>query len=237
MDYRGKSCTARDGKTKEHSKLCSQPPRIDLPWNGFYAYCWPLSGFTVQPEDLHFPTHKIVRGLIAALVVTLGILNTILDIPLIYYSSFVLLHRFATTNKTLAFRTGPHAKNSLSFAPLGLAVIEIACFFFRGCPKHWCFWAAGALLVFTSHLSTPGAGFDSPFIRSIYSLGRGTREPQTAVNQFVWTLLKSQQSLSCLSNEASGRSNPVGLIRNSGLCFSYFHILPYATGSQWLDQP
>jgi len=89
MDYRGNSCTARDGKTREHSKLCRQRPRIDLPWNGFYAFYWLLSGFIFQPEDLLFPTSKLTRSLIAAFVVTLSILNTILDIPLIYYSSLL----------------------------------------------------------------------------------------------------------------------------------------------------
>jgi len=89
MDYRGNSCTARDGKTREHSKLCRQRPRIDLPWNGFYAFYWLLSGFALQSENFHFPTRKIAWGLIAACVVTHGILNIILDIPLIYYSSLL----------------------------------------------------------------------------------------------------------------------------------------------------
>jgi STE24 endopeptidase len=72
----------------------------------------------------------------------------ILNLPLGYYSGFVLPHRFGQSNQTLKGWITDQLKGLAIGIPLGLIVLELMYLALRTAGNLWWLWAAGGLLVF-----------------------------------------------------------------------------------------
>ncbi len=161
----------RQEKAKEYARIRRRLLLIDLAWNGLYAVLWLLGGFSYQFRDSLTVYTQSQWLLIAFFAMVYGGINTILSLPLNYYSDFVLPHRFGMSNEPQSTWVGDQIKNLLISAPLGLIVIEIIYAFLRVNPDTWWLWGAGVMLVFTILLSILGPILIAPLFNKYVPLG------------------------------------------------------------------
>ena len=75
-------------------------------------------------------------------------LFTILDLPISYYTGYILPHRYKQSNQNLKGWIGDLIKNLLISALLGGLLLEIIYLVLRTAPDTWWLWTAGILLIF-----------------------------------------------------------------------------------------
>jgi STE24 endopeptidase len=97
-----------------------------------------IDGITVNPW-LSVPLFALV----------LGGIYYIIDLPLSYYSGFVLPHRFSMSNKKLRGWIMDEIKGLAVSGVIGLIVLEVIYWVLRRFPDTWWLWAAGFMLLFT----------------------------------------------------------------------------------------
>jgi STE24 endopeptidase len=86
--------------------------------------------------------------LVAAFAAVFGGIDSILSLPLSYYSGFILPHRYELSNQTIKGWIIDRIKGLLVGAPIGLLVLEVIYAILRAYPDIWWLWAVGFLLVF-----------------------------------------------------------------------------------------
>ena len=77
-----------------------------------------------------------------------GGVYAILNLPLSYYSGFVLPHRFDQSNQSFKDWVVDQLKGLAIGAPLGLIMIELIYLALRITGSSWWLWVAGGLLLF-----------------------------------------------------------------------------------------
>jgi STE24 endopeptidase len=88
-----------------------------------------------------------------------------------YYSSFVLPHRYGLSNQSFKDWIKDGLKGMLIGAPIGLIVLEVIYIFLRAFPQTWWLWVAGFLLVFNVLLSNLAPVLIMPLFNKFVPLG------------------------------------------------------------------
>lgn len=99
-----------------------------------------------------------------------GILGALMS-PLMYYSSFVLPHRYGLSNQSFKDWIKDGLKGMLIGAPIGLIVLEVIYIFLRAFPQTWWLWVAGFLLVFNVLVSNLAPVLIMPLFNKFVPLG------------------------------------------------------------------
>ena len=100
-----------------------------------------------------------------------GGLYMLFDLPLSYYSGFVLPHRFGQSNQTLRGWINDQLKGMLVSAPLGLIMLEIIYWLLRVAPQTWWLWAGAILLFFQVLLANLAPVLIMPLFNKFVPLG------------------------------------------------------------------
>lgn len=122
---------------------------VDLALGGLYALVWLLGGLSVGLRDYLLQWTDNVGLLVAGFVLIFGGIYFLLDLPLGYYSGFVLPHRYGLSTQTLSGWVVDLIKSVLLGGILGLLVIEIIYYVLRISPDLWWLWAGLILLFFS----------------------------------------------------------------------------------------
>jgi len=77
-----------------------------------------------------------------------GAVFSVLDLPLTFYSGYVLPHRYGQSNQTLSGWWGDLIKSALLSAVIGGFLLEIVYLVLRTAPDTWWLFTAGFLLLF-----------------------------------------------------------------------------------------
>jgi STE24 endopeptidase len=73
----------------------------------------------------------------------------LLDLPLSFYSGYILPHRYNQSNQNLRGWVGDQIKGLAISAPLGLLLLLIVYWLLRAAPDWWWLYAGGVMLIFT----------------------------------------------------------------------------------------
>ena len=114
--------------------------------------------------------------LVPAFVAVFGGIFFILNLPLGYYSGFVLPHRFGQSNQTLKGWITDQLKGLAVGLPLGLIVIEFMYLALRSAGDLWWLWAAAGLLVFNVLLINLAPILIMPLFNTYVPLGDEHRD-------------------------------------------------------------
>ncbi len=87
--------------------------------------------------------------LVLGFIAIFGGIAFLLDVPLEYYSGFILPHRFGQSNQSLKGWLTDQLKGMLVSVPIGLIVIELVYLALRLAGPWWWLWTAGGMLVFS----------------------------------------------------------------------------------------
>jgi STE24 endopeptidase len=119
----------------------------DIALAGVYVVIWLVSGWSIDLRNylLSLTTNEWL--VVAGFVLVFGGIYFLIDLPLSYYSGYILPHRYELSNQSLIDWIIDTFKGVLVGGVLGLIVIEIIYYVLRISPDLWWFWA-GLLLLF-----------------------------------------------------------------------------------------
>ncbi len=138
----------RQKQAKIYARIERRLMVADLVLGGIFAVAWLVFGWSqgLKSALLRLTTSEWL--LVAAYVAVFGGIYFLIDLPLSFYSGYVLPHRFGQSNQTLKGWVGDQLKGILLGALLGGIVLEVIYLVLRAYPHTWWLWAAVILLVF-----------------------------------------------------------------------------------------
>src|SRR5258707_11565250 len=135
-------------QAKEYSRIRRRLWLVDTIFSTVYFLAWIYFGWSIS---LRAALSKLTTNewlLVPLFVVVFGGIFFVLNLPLGYYSGFVLPHRFDQSNQSLKDWIVDQLKGLAIGAPLGLILLELLYLALRVTGNLWWLWAAGGLLVF-----------------------------------------------------------------------------------------
>lgn len=135
-------------KAKEYSRIRRRLMVLDLGLAAVYAVLWLAAGWSVTLRDTLYGLTDNEWLVVAGFVLVFGVLYFLIDLPLGYYSGYILPHRYELSNQSLGGWIADQAKGVLVGGILGLFVIEIVYFVLRVSPDLWWLWTGLLLLLF-----------------------------------------------------------------------------------------
>jgi STE24 endopeptidase len=109
--------------------------------------------------------------LVLLFAVIFGGIAALLELPLSYYSGFVLPHRFGQSTQDFKSWLADQLKNLLIAGPLGLIVLELVYLALRLTGGWWWLWTGAGMLVFTVLLSNLAPILIMPLFNKFVPLG------------------------------------------------------------------
>ena len=143
----------RQKQAKEYARIRRRLWLMDTIFSALYALAWLFFGWATALRDwlLNFTTNPWLQ--VPLFVAIFGGIYTLINLPLAYYSGFVLPHRFGQSNQTLKDWVIDQIKGLAIGAPIGLLLLELLYFALRATGDLWWLWAAAGMLIFSVLLS------------------------------------------------------------------------------------
>src|SRR5687768_3270443 len=166
----------RQKQAKEYARIRRRLWLVDTIFSAIYALAWLFFGWAVALRDwlMTFTTNPWL--LVALFVAIFGGIYFIINLPLSYYSGFVLPHRFGQSNQTFKDWLIDQLKGLAIGAPLGLLLLELLYLALRVTGDLWWLWAAAGMLVFTVLLSNLAPILIMPLFNKYVPLGEEHKE-------------------------------------------------------------
>ena len=120
----------------------------DLALAGVYVIIWLVSGWSIDLRNFLLSLTTNEWLVVAGFVLVFGGIYFVIDLPLSYYSGYILPHRYDLSNQSLKDWIIDTLKGVLVGGVLSLLVIEIIYFVLRISPDLWWLWAGLILLFF-----------------------------------------------------------------------------------------
>ena len=138
----------RQKQAKQYARIRRRLWLVDTAFSAVYAVAWLFLGWSISLRAwiTTFTTNEWL--MVPIYVAVFGGVYSILNLPLGYYSGFVLPHRFGQSNQSLRDWFVDQLKGLAIGAPIGLILLELLYLALRLTGDAWWLWAAGGLLLF-----------------------------------------------------------------------------------------
>src|SRR5512141_1598109 len=143
----------RQKKAKEYARIRRRLWLVDTIFSAVYALLWLFLGWGTSLRDWLGTFTSNQWLLVAVFVAIFGGIYSIINLPLGYYSGFVLPHRFGQSNQTFRDWVIDQLKGLAVGLPLGLLLLELLYLALRVSGSLWWLWATIGMLVFSVLLS------------------------------------------------------------------------------------
>ena len=143
----------RQAKAKEYAHIRHRLLVVEMGIGAVLTLVWLFSGISqaLAEQIRQVTTNDFV--VVALYILVFGAVYFVVDLPLSYYSGFVLQHRYGLSTQTLSGFVLDTLKGIAVSGVLGLLVMEVIYLLLRLSPDAWWLWTAGFLLLFTVVLS------------------------------------------------------------------------------------
>jgi STE24 endopeptidase len=163
-------------QAKQYSRIKRRLWLVDISLNAIYALAWLFFGWSISVREW-LTTITTNDWLLVALYITVfGGIFAIINLPLGYYSGFILPHRFGQSNQSFKDWVIDQLKGLAIGAPLGLLLLELLYLALRLTGDTWWLWAAGGLLLFNVILSNLAPILIMPLFNKYVPLGDEHKE-------------------------------------------------------------
>ncbi len=138
-------------QAKQYARIRRRLWLVDTIFSALYFLAWIYFGWAISLREWLTTHWSLLTNpwlLVPAFVAIFGGIFFLLNLPLGYYSGFVLPHRFGQSNQTLKDWIIDQIKGMAVGLPLGLILLELLYLTLRVTGDMWWLWAAGGLLVF-----------------------------------------------------------------------------------------
>jgi len=166
----------RQKQAKEYARIRRRLWLVDTIFSAVYALLWLSLGWATALRDWLSSFTDNPWLLVPLFVAIFGGIYSLINLPLGYYSGFVLPHRFGQSNQTLRDWIVDQLKGLAIGAPLGLILLELLYFALRATGDLWWLWAATGMLVFTVLLSNLAPVLIMPLFNKYVPLGDEHKE-------------------------------------------------------------
>ncbi|MCD4801601.1 MAG: M48 family metallopeptidase [Anaerolineales bacterium] len=138
----------RQKQAKEYAKIRRRFMLLDLVLGTVLLLAWLLLDWSVLLRDWIFIWTQNQWLVVITFGAVFGAVFSVLDLPLTFYSGYVLPHRYGQSNQTLSGWWGDLIKSALLSAVIGGFLLEIVYLVLRTAPDTWWLFTAGFLLLF-----------------------------------------------------------------------------------------
>ncbi|MGB2964661.1 MAG: M48 family metallopeptidase [Anaerolineales bacterium] len=138
----------RQEQARQYAKIRRRFMFLDLALGTALLLLWLLLGWSVHLRDwiLSWTQNQWVAVIVFGAF--FGIVFSLLNLPLSFYTGYILPHRYGQSNQTLGGWGSDLMKSAILSAVLGGFVLEIVYLVLRTAPETWWLWTAGFLLLF-----------------------------------------------------------------------------------------
>ena len=143
----------RQQKAKEYARIRRRLFVVDLALGGLYTALWLALGISAAVKGRLLPLTQNPWLLVAGYGLVFGLAYMLLELPLSYYSGFVLPHRYNQSNQTLRGWVSDQIKGALVGGAIGGLLLEGTYWLLRVAPDLWWLWAGLAYVLFAVVLS------------------------------------------------------------------------------------
>lgn len=161
----------RQKQAKQYSRISRRLMLVDLVLTGLYALAWLAFGWSAALRDALAQITASPWLLVLLYAAIFGAVYFVIDLPLSYYSGFVLPHRFGQSNQTLRGWVTDQLKGIAVGGVLGGILLEVIYAVLRAFPDTWWIWAAAILLVFSVLLANLAPVLLMPIFNKFVPLG------------------------------------------------------------------
>ena len=158
-------------QAKEYARIHRRLWLVDTLFSAIYALAWLVFGWSISTREWLSTFTSNEWLLVASYVAVFGGIYSLLNLPLSYYSGFILPHRFGQSNQSLKDWIVDQLKGLAIGAPLGLLMLELLYLALRLTGGTWWLWAAGGLLLFNVILSNLAPVLIMPLFNKFVPLG------------------------------------------------------------------
>jgi STE24 endopeptidase len=166
----------RQKQAKQYARIRRRLWLVDNVFSAVYALAWLFFGWAISLREWLATLTTNEWLLVPAFVAVFGGIYFLVNLPLGFYSGFILPHRFGQSNQTLAGWIVDLLKGLAVGAPLGLILLELLYLALRATGDLWWLWAAGGMLVFTVLLSNLAPILIMPLFNKYIPLGDEHKE-------------------------------------------------------------
>lgn len=166
-------------QAKEYARIRRRLWLVDNIFSALYALAWLFFGWASALRNWLTDNWSLFSNpwlLVPAFVFIFGGIYSLINLPLGYYSGFVLPHRFGQSNQTLKDWIIDQLKGLAIGAPLGLILLELLYLALRVTGDLWWLWAAAGMLVFSVLLSNLAPILIMPLFNKYVPLGEEHKE-------------------------------------------------------------
>lgn len=163
-------------QAKQYSRISRRLWLADNLFNMLYILAWLIFGWAVSLRSwlITFTTNDWL--LVALFVAIFGGIYFVLNLPLGYYSGFILPHRFDQSNQSFKDWVVDQLKGLAIGAPIGILILELLYLALRLTGDAWWLWVAGGLLFFNVLLSNLAPLLIMPLFNKYVPLGDEHKE-------------------------------------------------------------
>jgi len=166
----------RQKQAKQYARIRRRLWLADTLFSAVYALLWLFLGWAGALRAWLTAVTTNQWLLVALFVAIFGGIYSILNLPLSYYSGFVLPHRFGQSNQTFKDWVIDQIKGLAVGAPLGLLLLELLYLALRVTGDLWWLWAAAGMLIFSVLLSNLAPILIMPLFNKYVPLGDEHKE-------------------------------------------------------------
>jgi len=139
----------RQVQAKHYARLSRRLMLVDLAIGAIYTLAWLLAGWSQSLQVYLSGWTSNPWLLVAGFAMVFGGIYFLINLPLSYYSGFMLPHRFGMSNQSVSGWVGDQLKSLAVGVVLGGILIEVVYAVLRLSPEWWWLWVAGIMLIFS----------------------------------------------------------------------------------------
>ena len=143
----------RQQQAKQYARVRRRLLVVSLMFGTLYLVLWLALGISASVKERLLSLTTNPWLLVAGYGLVFALVYTVLDLPLTYYSGFVLPHRYDQSNQTFGGWVSDQIKGLLIGGLIGGLLLEGVYWLLRAAPNLWWLWAGVAYLLFTVVLS------------------------------------------------------------------------------------
>lgn len=145
---------ARQEQARRYARAGRELMLLDLVLGAIYLIVWIAAGWHIALGE--WVAARVASPLlqVALYAVLFGLPYFIIDLPLSFYSGYVLPHHYDQSTETLGGWIKDQVIGLVLSGVLGLLVLEVVYALLRALPGTWWLVAGGVMLLFTAVLST-----------------------------------------------------------------------------------
>jgi STE24 endopeptidase len=144
----------RQEQARQYARIRRRLMVVDLAVGGLYVVLWLMMGWSVALRGWVMTISRAPAIVLALYTIAFAIPYTLLDLPLSYYSGFVLPHRFGQSTQSFGNWVGDQVKELALSAALGMGLLQVVYWLLRAAPDLWWLYAGGVMLLFAVVLSS-----------------------------------------------------------------------------------